>query len=75
MVDNKIRTDVSVLYVGTGADVTPEKRIPRKKNNMKSHAMSPPRKDSIPNQDIEMLGTKIYQSLPPQLANFFPEYK
>ena len=37
------------LFVGTGSSVTPEKIIPRKKKNMKSLAMSPPRKDPIPN--------------------------
>ena len=42
---------------------------------MKSLSMSPPRKDPIPNQDINMLGTKIYQSLPPQLAKFRSGYK
>ena len=36
MVNPKIRTDVSVLSVGTGASTTPEKQIPRNKNNMKS---------------------------------------
>ena len=42
---------------------------------MKSLAMSPPRKDPIPNQDINRLGTKKYQSLPPQLAKFCTGYK
>ena len=60
---------------GTGASVTPEKLIPRKKKNMKSPEMSPPIKDPIPNQDINMLGTKKDQSIPPQLAKFRPVYK
>ena len=42
---------------------------------MKSLEMSPPRKDPIPNQDINMSGTEKYQSLPPQLARFRPGYK
>ena len=42
---------------------------------MKSLAMLPPRKDLIPNQDINMLGTKKYQILPPQLSKFRPGYK
>ena len=56
--DNKIRTDVSLLSVGTGASATPGKNIRRKKKDMKSLAMSTPRKYPIPNQDINMLGTK-----------------
>ena len=71
MVDNKIRTYVSIFSGGTGASVKPEKRIPINKKSMKSLAMLPPRKDPIPNQDINRLGTKKYQSLPPQLAKFF----
>ena len=42
---------------------------------MKSLAVLPPRKYLIPNQDINMLGTKKYQSLPPQLAKYTPGYK
>ena len=42
---------------------------------MKSLAMLPPRKDPIPNQDINTLGTKKYQILPPQFAKFCPGYK
>ena len=52
-----MRTDVSILYGGTGASVTTERRIPRK-SNMKPPAMSPPRKDPIPNQDINRLITE-----------------
>ena len=50
----KLRTDLSVLSGATGAiraSITPEKRIPIKKRNIKSLATSPPRKDTIPNQD------------------------
>ena len=35
MEEDKMRTDVSILSVGMGACVTPEKRIPKKKSNMK----------------------------------------
>ena len=42
---------------------------------MKSLAMSPQRNDPIPNQYINMLGTKTYQSLPQKLAKFRPGYK
>ena len=42
---------------------------------MKSLKTSPPRKDLIPNPYINMLGTKKYQSLLPQLARFLPGYK
>ena len=63
----KVWTDLSVFSGVTGDSVTPEKHIPRKKKNMKSLATSPPRKDTIPNQDINILGTKKYQSCPPHL--------
>ena len=53
----------------------PGKRIPINKRNMKSLAASPPRNDPIPNQDINTLGIKKYQSLPPHLYKFRPEYK
>ena len=39
---------------------------------MKSLAMFPPRKDPIPNQDVNMFGTETNQGLPPQLAWFIP---
>ena len=74
MVDNRIRIDVYFLFVGTGSSVTPEKN-PRNKNNMKSIAMSPPRNDPIPNQDMNILINKKYQSLPPELAKYPPGYK
>ena len=52
MVNPNIQTDVSVFStVTTGASVTPEKRIPIDKRNIKSLATSPPGKDPIPNQD------------------------
>ena len=73
--DNKIRTDVPIFSGGTGASVTPEKRIPRNKRNMKSSAISPLGKDPIPNQDINRLTTKKDKSLPPHLATFPPGFK
>ena len=60
-----MRTDVSISPGGTGASVTPEKCIPRKKKNMKSPAMSTTRKNPITYQDINILITKKYSSLPP----------
>ena len=75
MMVDKIRTDLSVLSGVTGPSVTPERIIPRKKRNMKSLATSSPRKDPIPNQDINTLGARKYQSLPPQLPKFCPGYK
>ena len=75
MEDDKIRTDVSIFSGGTGASVTPEKQIPRKKKSMKLPAMSPQRKDPIINQDINILITKKYQILPPHLAKYPPGYK
>ena len=75
MVNPKIRTNVSIFSEATGASETPEKRIPRNKKNIKSLTMSPQRKDTFPNQDIYMLGTRKYQILPPQLAKFCRGYK
>ena len=73
----KLRTDLSVLSGATGetssvltgetrASVTLEKRIPRKK----SLAMSPPRKDPIPNQDKKTLGPQKDQCLPSGIPSF-----
>ena len=75
MVNAKIQTDVSILFVGTGASVTTEKRIPGKKRNMKSPAMSSPIKYHIPNQDINRLITEKYASLPPINAKYPPGFK
>ena len=61
---DKRRTDLYVNYgltVEARSSVTPEKRIPRKKINIKSLAMSPPIKDPIPNQDKNTLGIQKYQ--------------
>ena len=62
MAEKKTQTDVYLFSVGTGAIVTPEKRIPRKKSYRISLVILPPRKDSIPNQDINILGTKKSKS-------------
>ena len=51
-----MRTDISVLSGATGDSITPEKRIPRKKRNIKSLVTSPPRNDPIPNQYKNNLG-------------------
>ena len=75
MVDNKIRTYVSIFSGGTGASVTPEKIIPRNKKNMKSLTTSPPINDPTPNQDINRLRTKKYQSIPPQSSKYCPGFK
>ena len=77
MVD-KLRTDLSVNSVLTGetrVSISPEKRITRKKRNIKSLATLPPRKDPIPNQDINTLGLKNYQYLPPHVPTFPPGFK
>ena len=58
MVEDKMRTDVYILYGVTGDSVTTETIIPRKKRNMKSPAMSPPRKDLITNQYINIIITE-----------------
>ena len=53
IVVDKLQTDLSINYGLTGekrASVTPGKRIPRNKINIKSLATSPPRKNKIPNQ-------------------------
>ena len=70
-----MKTYVSVLSVATGAIVTPEKHTQRRKKDIKSLAMYPQRKDPIPNQYINMLGTEKCQIPPPQLARFRPGYK
>ena len=58
MVDKKMRTGVYILSGGAGASATPEKLITINKRNMRSPAMSPPRKYPIPNQDINILITE-----------------
>ena len=70
-----MQTDVSTFSVGTGASVTPVKRIPIRKSNMKSPTMSSPRKDPIPYQYINRLIKNQYTSLPPHLAKYYPGYK
>ena len=51
------------------------KRIPKKKNNIRSLAFSPLRKDPIPNQDKKIIGLDKYQCLTPDLPQFLPENK
>ena len=75
MVGNKIWTDVSILSGVIGSSVTQEKLITRKKHNMKSFAILPPRKYKVSNQYINILRTKKDQSLPPQSAKYRPGYK
>ena len=61
---SKIPTD----FFLTGKTFTPEIRIPRKESNLKSPAISPPRKDPIPNQYITRIITQQYPNLPPHLV-------
>ena len=58
MMDEKIWTDVYLLSIGTGSGVTQGKIISTQKRNMKSPAMSPPRKYLITNQYNKRSGTK-----------------
>ena len=74
----KLRTDPSVnsgLTGETRASLTLEKRIPRKKINIKSLAMYPQRKYPIPNQDKNTLGLQKYKCLPPQVPPFSSGFK
>ena len=50
MLESKIPTDVFLLS-GTGASITTEIQIPRKKRNKRSPEMFPTRKYPIPNQE------------------------
>ena len=52
MMVHRMQNDISVLSGSTGASIMPEKRIPGKKRKIKSLETLPPRKDPIPNQDI-----------------------
>ena len=75
---NKKRRILSInsgLTGETRASVTPEKRITRKKINIKSLATSPPRKDPIPYQDKNTLGIKNDKCLPPHVTPFPPGVK
>ena len=67
-----MQSNVSILSTGTTGDIlTPEKRISKKKSNVKSIETSSPRKDTIPNQDKKTLGIEKDQILPPHLPKFF----
>ena len=70
----KMRTDISILSGATGASITPGKLITGKKRKLKSLATSPPRKDSVTNQDKNSLWIKKYQSLPPNVPKFPPRF-
>ena len=72
MVEEKLRTDVYIFSGVTGASVTPEKCVPIKNINMKSLAISTPRKDTILNQDIKRLLNKKYPSLSPHFEKYPP---
>ena len=75
---DKLRTDISVnsrLTGETRARVTTEKRIPRNKRKKKSPAMSPPRKDTIPNYDKNTLGLQKDQFLPSHVPLFSSGFK
>ena len=74
----KLRTYLSVNFVLTGetkTSVTPGKRIPRKKRNIKSLATSPPRNDKSLNQDKNTLGLQKDQCLPPHVPPFLTGFK
>ena len=70
-----MHTDTSVLSISIGASIMLEKRITRKKMKIKSLSTSPPRNDSIPNQDKNPLGIKKDQILPPHVPKFPPGFK
>ena len=59
----------------TRASVTPEKRMPGKKRNIKSLATSPTIKDPITNQDKNTLVLQKYQCLPQHVPPFPPGFK
>ena len=56
-------------------DVTPERHIPRKKRNMKSPEILPPRKDPIPNKDNIRIITQQDSIFPPLVAKWPTGYK
>ena len=66
----KMRIDLSLLFVATGASITPEKLIQIKKREIKSLETLPPRKYTIPNQDKNTLGSEKDQSIPPNIPKF-----
>ena len=75
---DKLRTDLSVNLKITDRSVprvTTEKRIPRNKRKKKSPAMSPPRKDTIPNYDKNTLGLQKDQFLPSHVPLFSSGFK
>ena len=77
VVDN-LRTYLSVNYGltrVTKAILTPEKRIQKKKRNLKSIDLYPPGKDPITNQDKNTLGLQKYQCLLSHVPPFSSEFK
>ena len=62
---SKIINDISLLS-GTGVSVTPEIRIPNKRN-FKSQEISSPREGPITSKDINRIITQKYPNLPPNL--------
>ena len=71
-------TDISVnsgLTGETRASVTPEKRIPRKKIDIKSLDTLPPGKNPITNHDINTLGLQKDKRLSPHVPPFPPIFK
>ena len=73
MLESKMRTDVSHFSAVTGASATPfKKKNQERKSDVKSPAMSPPRKDPIPNQYINRLITEQDPSIPPIIAKYPP---
>ena len=75
MVNAKLKTDVSIFSGATGDSVTSGKIIPGNKRNIKSPALSPPRKYPITNQDIKILITEQDPSIPPIRAKYPPGFK
>ena len=80
---HKLRTDISVFPGGTVEtssgltgetieSVTPENSLKKEKKTL---AMSPPRKDPIPNQDKTIIGLEKYQFLISDVTTFLPGNK
>ena len=64
-----------VFFMEEQEQVLLQKTHCKKKSNMKSPAMSPPKKDPIPYEDINILITKQDPSLPPIMEKYPPVYK
>ena len=68
-------TGETCLAGGTRASVTPGKRIPKKKKNIKSLNFSPLRKDPIPNHDKKLWDSININALHQTYLHFFLEIK